>query len=819
MQEMLYRTNLILTMNSCHIDLKHIRSFRREQLLRCCEMLSQTDIPSYWYQNRENTLSEMIENEGFFDYLAEFVEADLDIVSVDHLVMMIRSHGETVTDYPAERIISTLKTEAFKKTTYYDYLKYYSHLPLNSDRQSLIAENLDMFYKQQKVLFSDLTEAERALFDEPFISCSDLFPIESVKRTCELLVLDTDLLELMRFLYENKIEVSLDAEEYEVIHKSSSQIKEGFFNAFRLFSNDTETMTDFVTRWQENNCLTYDLDVLEKRLQLLDAEQRKDAVKSRSGYINLLYGNKISNIPLADIRDYQEDILIYAITSKKNRFIRLVEENYSIFENMSRFSILFDRDFYTEYINLNTLTKSNLDDCRRMSDHQWELAALRHESYTFTEIKTLYGLSEAYIHLYDRLTTPRVDDRLITLKQLAKRKLLIKDMDDADISKLAEKLSVKPLYTWMRDNFSHISELKAPDAIQLLLSYDELTGLIPQMKTPSDVMLAVRNRDRIQGFPDMESLKDDMLSIDTAWASLLKAMDFSKEFVQENKDHIISFVCRNGAQIALTYYLSLSNGKREAFKRIVKAELMGRFESLKYFEDDLRREISYPVDDTLKTAWANNSDMMRGDVFVKEYDDFFSTMLMGTMPQRTCMSYMDGQYKECLLSGFDTNKKLLYAYVDGKVAGRAIIRLTKGRYSNPEAHIDEGDDASLSFVDLETATELDDKQKSSVQEVLTIFLERPYIAGVSPEIDQQIKSLFIEIMEAKASMMGSTLVLSRDYYEAKKQGYINTMFNLYISQSKAGAQYFDSLSGSAYVSDEKSYRSSRFLIREQDVRK
>lgn len=819
MLSMMNRTTLILSMFKCNIDLKYIKNYSLEQLLHICTKLEGKDIPSHWYSRHDNILSELIYNEAFIDWLAILAKAGVFEFPLDALVGTIQANGESVTDYSTDRIISTLKLESLNHDTHYDFLKYFSHQPLNEDQHRLIAENLKIFYKKNSIRFSKLSEAERAIISEPFISCSCLFPTNSPIRACELMASDASLLEIMRNLYESNIEVAMGLEEYEEIHKNSSLIKEGLLSAFRLFGNDDKIITNFVERWMENKCPIYDLDILEKRLLPLTMDERQVAVESRSSYINLLYGSKINGIPLADIRGHHEDILIYSITNRKNRFLKLIEESYDFFENMSKLSILFKREFYAKLINLNTLTAKDLKDCARMTDRYWSLDDLEHETYTFAEIKALYGLSQQYIQLYDKLTVQRVDDRLIILKQLTKRNLLAEDLDENDISKLAEKLSVKPLYTWMKEDFSHIGELKAPEVIQLLLVYDELVGLIPQMKTPSDVILAIRVKDSIYGYDDLKSLKNNMAKIDPSWSSLVRAMGFSDEFLQENAENIVRFICRNGAQIALTYYHQLSNGKREAFNRIVKAELMGRFDSLKYFEDDLRREISYPVNDTLKSTWAQNLEAAKGSVYVKECDDFFSTMLLGTMPQRTCLSYIDGAHNNCLLSGFDTNKKLLYAYEDGKVVGRAIIRLTKGRYSNPGESFDGENEASLSFVDVENidATSTGVQKIHPTKEYLVLFLERPYVAGVSPAISAQIHSQFIELMEEKASLMGGTLVLSSDYNCSKRPGYVHTSFNLYISQSKAGAQYLDSLSGSAHVADERSYRSNNFMIRQQDI--
>lgn len=56
------------------------------------------------------------------------------------------------------------------------------------------------------------------------------------------------------------------------------------------------------------------------------------------------------------------------------------------------------------------------------------------------------------------------------------------------------------------------------------------------------------------------------------------------------------------------------------------------------------------------------------------------------------------------------------------------------------------------------------------------------------------------------------LVLSWDYYSYVPEGFTQTRLNLYISKSKAGCQYLDSLEGQATVDTEGSYRAGRFLV-------
>lgn len=182
-----------------------------------------------------------------------------------------------------------------------------------------------------------------------------------------------------------------------------------------------------------------------------------------------------------------------------------------------------------------------------------------------------------------------------------------------------------------------------------------------------------------------------------------------------------------------------------------------------------------------------------------ERDNFFSTMFAGEQPQRTCLSYINGAYRACLLSGFDSNKKLLYADIGGRTVGRAFLRLTKASLSGKT-------DTNLTFVDLEAAAP--DQQEERV----VLFLERPYVSGISPKEKEQAISLFQELARKKALELGVTLVLSWDYYSYVTEGFTQTRLNLYISKSKAGCQYLDSLEGQATVDTEGSYRAGRFLV-------
>ena len=169
----------------------------------------------------------------------------------------------------------------------------------------------------------------------------------------------------------------------------------------------------------------------------------------------------------------------------------------------------------------------------------------------------------------------------------------------------------------------------------------------------------------------------------------------------------------------------------------------------------------------------------------------------------TCLSYRSGCYRHCLLACFDSNKKVLYAVRDGQTIGRACIRLTKSCVCETGQKMGGG----FHFVDLE------DGRKD---ERAVLFLERIYHGGATPEERRQIGTMFIELAQRKACEIGTMLALSMNYNETAPENFVQTRLNLYISASKAGAQYLDSLGGNATVSSEGSYKSNNFLVWQTD---
>lgn len=807
MQRILEHTKLIERLKKNEIELKFIKYFELQKLIGICTKLENDKTSHDLYLNKLFIQKELINNIEFVEYLKIINNKGLSLEKLDNILQLIQEKNKEILDYSIDSLIETLNNENLSHNTYYNYLEYFSNKGNTTfEEQNIIASNLEFFNEYTDCKITELTEDEKKLFVYPFISDYNLMPENNIKRVYELLTDDVELKEIIHFLYSNDLKIPLDIRDYEYIHNQSNVIRDYLNRIYKIVDN--ENMYSFLLRWKQNGCNIYDLKILESRLKTIEKTKYEKIFCNRSSYINFIFGTKLSDFPLENINQKQEKILIYAISNNKKGFLKLIQENQELFMNISQFSLLFNEDFYYKYININTLTYQNLIELKSMTNKNCDIMLLKSGNYTFEEIKILYGALSQYYEMYNYLLDLKIDDRLIIIKQLLKRNLLDNKTDNEEIKKLSEKLKIKNLYKWMENEFSNIKDLRPEDAVEILIKYNQIEKFIPEITNQIELQYINRNAEKIQQYKNLNEIKEHIEEIDTYWIELIKCMDINQEFINNNKENIKQFLLKNGAKLALIYYNRRSEQDKEPFKRIVKSELMGEFKKLKYYTNDLMKEIEFNLKDYQINEWTtNNRSIVDGKIEVSEYDDFYNTMILGEQPKRTCLSYIDGAYNKCLLACFDSNKKILYAKINGKIVARAMVRLTKGKYSNLA-----NKEKSFSFVDLEKMKDKIETNEIKDNEHITIFLEIPYISGISSEEKIKIMNMFVRLLQQKALGMNALLVLNNEYSAIKSEDFIVTKYYMYISKSKAGAQYLDSLSGQASVIDEGQYKANTFMI-------
>lgn len=821
-QLMQERAACILRMGATQLDLKWTAKFSAEQIFSCCtrmaeyldctdhypkniqyELLSNSEF-TLWFAQLKTLAGQKksgTESAEFFLYWSALVQR------LDTLLIAAKHDEKNIAHYSEQDALFVLEKTSLNANTRLTFLENLASLGLNDDAKAQIVANLS-HCRDVPVTLSD---SQRTLLAEPFVGTRSLFNGSDFEAVSALLQTHPMLADIARLLHEANIDEDLSLTDYRAFAQSGPE----YLRLLTAVVGHTgpRQASRLIEFWQSNHCSLDELQRMDRCVRTISAEGLDAALGSYAGYINMLYGVRFKTISLSQVNSEQERLLVYAITHNKKHFIRLVDDNEELFFRLPRRSILFNAELYRSHFNLNELTVKNLEDCTWMISGRFSEELFQGTyQYTFPELKLLYDTPTAYVRLYHKLSITRLDDRIKVLRQLLKRSILREIAGEPELDALAEKLSQKPLANWQQEDFGHIRGIRAGDVAQMLIHLDQLRHLLPGIQCRTDVMLALRSLEHIDRYSTIEALKADLLESDQDWLALAEDMQLGTDFKARHKEDIIKFLCRDGAGIAQTYLDNLDDDLCPAFKRVVKAELMGQFHDLKYHHGDLERELDYPLSEKIKIEWQKNLSLIHRQLEVQERDDFFSTILLGTQPRRTCLSYKDGEYSDCLLACFDSNKKVLYAERDGQIVGRACIRLTKCRLTGATEHT-KGTTGRISFVDLEDENALQETRREG--ETLTLFLERPYTNGLNPAEQLDVETAFVKLAQQKAEALGTALVLSMDYRIAAENGFVRTHLHLYISASKAGKQYLDSLGGNAETSSEGSYRANAFMLEQK----
>lgn len=800
MTTIIEHTKLATRMYKNKINMDLIKEFLLEEIDDCCNVIENSELTYDKYEGNITFQRELIKNKKFIEYLMEAYEKQIDMQRLESLIQNINMHNEKVTDYSIEDIVDVINNKELYCDACYDYLKYFSNKSLALKR--IITNNLNYFYSQSNTKFEELNKEERELFEESYLDKYNLIPKDNIKEVYELLTRNKKLRDVIDFFNYKELYIPLNISAYEKISNEAEKI----CLYIEIISNkisDNEIMYQLLLKWLSNGCSLYDLKIISKQIENVEEMQLERIFNSKSGYVNFVYGNKLKKFQLSNLSENQEELIIYAISNNKNAFLKLIEENMNDFFAIPNHSILYQEKVYTAYINLNELTLKYLKKLRTMNVNSTQINELKEQTYTFEEISTLYKMEKQYIDLYNELLDLKVDERLLRIRQFIKKELLSERIEKLKLKQLAEKIKEKPLYAWIENDFNKIDNIKVSDVIKILANYDIIGKFIPEIKRQSELAYILRNIEQIQNYDNLENIKDNIEKIDKYWNELKRSMNFDNEFIEKYNQNIREFLLNNGAELAYKYYIKRNDEQKVSFKLIIKAELMGEFKKLKYHTNDLTEEIDYKLNENQIKEWTkNNTKISEGKYDIEEYDDFYHTMILGEQPQHTCLSYTSGIYNRCLLACFDSNKKILYAKVNGKIVARAMVRLTKGSYNKVNT------EKKLSFIDVENNNSIMEKNK----EYLTLFLEKAYISGISESEEKKVKKLFIKLLERKAKQMNALFVISKYYANDIEDEYIKTRYYMYISKSKSSSQYLDSLDGQASVTDEGQYKVNNFLI-------
>lgn len=696
----------------------------------------------------------------------------------------------------------------------YDYWAYYRDFHLNNEQKKSLVSGISYLRQKSDCILSDIADARKKILWEPCF-CQEMYDgkveIPGILERLE----DTALVKLLNYLYGwTGGCAGIGEREFAQMAAGAPEIR-GYLEQMED-KIAPEDRGFFIANWLENGSLLFDLKKLARIMDSMDEKQIKDMAENRVAYISSIYGASLAGIELGRLDYRKESLLIYAVTRRKRHFLSVVRSNPALFFSIPWYSVLFDPAFY-DRVNINALNEPDLVECMKYKSASLPGRDIPSREYTFEEMKCLFNQERKYQILYGCLEYPRVDDRLRVFREITKQQCLSENYSEEELKVLGKCLSQKSLARWMHEDFARISDLNPGDCVTLLVHAETLRPFLQDIRYVYQIHQLLRNGAELSHFQNLREFEENLCSSDTVWLGLKQEFGISDEFVEENKGRIMQFLHQDGPGI-ISAFCNRNESCKESARRLVIAELMGRFHELKYHSDDLSKEIDFPVSSEQKLTWMGNESYSDGHGFrIWEEDGLLPVIQIGEIPTNTCLSYRSGGEKCCLLSCFDTNKKVIFASKGTKVLFRAILRLTKGMPGSHRDAVRDEDRTEIEFLDLSAGV----KQEKDVQgkgERMILFLERPYYRSLSPKEEKYMMKKTVELAHRKAKKLGAELVVSRDYNMLcdGQSGYFVGKYSIYISKSKNGMQYLDSLGGPASVADSGSYRFGTFITRTEE---
>lgn len=784
------------------LSLCYLAKKGEEKCVRAAEAIIQNEVMDVIPFLGEQVCLYMMEDPETITYLGILKKEGCELNAYRFQRILLDAGTDKVSDFSYEQVKAVYFDPLVTDGTAYSYMKYYGEQNVSKEEKEQLVKSIAMC--MDVLDFEKAGEKDRMLLVNPVFSSELLLNLLENVNNLKILQ-DQDLMELVNTLagYEAEIR-SLNQKQFDQMKERPVEILEKLRIVTRYI--EKENLTDGLNLWLWNEALYEDLCKLERAFT--DGADPAEVFSSKVSYVNTLYQNPLSKISLSSLSEEKSEILLYAITQKKKAFLNLINEEAELFYDLPNASMLLKKEVYQEYINLNTLNRKNLKDSADLilSRDRFELLAKR--EHTFEELKLLCTAKEAVIELYEHLTC-KSDERLLVLRELIKRECVPHSFWEGQIEPLAAALSKKPLSRWIREDFWNIPDLSYGTALWLLVYREQLKGMEKEITMEQQALYLLKDLALVKECDSLSELKEKLILGDVSWRLLKEKLSFSEEFVQNNAARIGNFLFVGGAEIMETF-LERQPSKIEEIRRLVTAELLGKFDELKYPSGDLMREIDFEVSEEAEKEWKIDRTFTSKNLVLKEETGLLPVMQIGEVPSYSCLSYRSGLNSDCLLSCFDSNKKFFFIRKNGQVVFRAMIRLTKGSYVGDRMR------KKIQFADLSGAG----KPKEEEGEESVLFLERYYEKNLTnEEMDKAVYLVFVAAKE-KAKKLGARLVLSCYYQDhVKTKEYLKSNYYLYISKSKNGSQYLDSLYGEASVSASGDYSSNIFLLenKEQEV--
>ena len=282
---------------------------------------------------------------------------------------------------------------------------------------------------------------------------------------------------------------------------------------------------------------------------------------------------------------------------------------------------------------------------------------------------------------------------------------------------------------------------------------------------------------------------NEIIENSAIFKELIENLEVDNDFVSKHFEQCVDFCLSSNFKIFQSYiHNSNTNVKvRNNFRLITIALILGKYDELKYNYEDLQKEVGMDIDYNTYLSWKTDNSFDYDSITVKDAGDYNTIMTIGSVPTRTCMNYESGMYSQCLISNFDTCKKILKVYDRGVYAGRAILRLTV----LSDKKIKEAQEISFKNFYLEESKITDSQNdKDEAKKEPVVFVEKLYTNNRGSVSKYQ--DAILKFLKEKSHLMNVRIIMSNMYGLSPDKmdiGYVQ------INKSKNSSQYMDSFHG------------------------
>lgn len=650
--------------------------------------------------------------------------------------------------------------------------------------------------------------------------------------------MDTDI-EIIISLFKSDIKLNTNFKYKELKSLYGNEL-------YTLFKNLVGHNSTIITQNEINSLLNNKVDVNNPYASIYNEGTAELKLLKNTNNFSSGQSIKIKELILNKKTKFLNELYNYFEKSVDNPM-----DEYEIFSSLFNSNIMKNTDILDRYIHLNNLNYNQLkflnekpraycEDLQRYLDYNSGVRIPKFfaEKYNLDDNLNLYSGEKFNFEEFEFLLKSNsysIIDLMFILKKIKVKNsriinicnelLKVQDMDnltsDLNLSKVIDvALNYHSLYGYREKHPITLEPIKNIDNVIYSILFEEDLKSI-NIKKESEIEFIRKRRLPIshfktKGFTDVTEIQKDICLKDPEIQKVIELLGVNNDFITKNFENIMSFYTNGLSTVVSTLSKKLTGNGSTNLPLIVKAELAGALKSIKYVQEDYQKEIQLDVSDKQRMLWEKNFE--KGNTC--EADDFETIIRIGENPVTTCQHWnSSGSYVQSILSNFDTNKKIIvHKDSSGKIDTRAILRLTKMTLDrstalaiNKESRKSKYSNETFGFKDItNNGSTTESINPIEQKEELVLFLEVSY-SYLNSNQAKIANEEIIQLAQQKAKEMGIKLVISKRYGDILAgsdylKNFTEEFCYIYISKSKNGLQYLDSLSGQNTSSNSERYQ-------------